>query len=65
MYHGLKKILCSTTVFNIDNNQHIIMISEGSCDTEDWRNYADRVLFLKNMFYFQISNKLQVMLVYF
>ncbi len=21
-------------------NQHIIMISEGSCDTEDWSNYA-------------------------
>uniref|UniRef100_A0A8C2CC91 Prolyl endopeptidase n=1 Tax=Cyprinus carpio TaxID=7962 RepID=A0A8C2CC91_CYPCA len=35
----------STTVFNIDNvsgavNQHIRMISEGSCDTEDWSNDA-------------------------
>ncbi len=35
------KILSSTTVFNIDNNQKwflsskISMISEGSCDTED------------------------------
>ncbi len=25
-----------TAVFNIDNNQHIRMISERSCDTEDW-----------------------------
>ncbi len=37
----------STTVFNIDNNvsweanQHIRMISEGSCDTEDWSNDAE------------------------
>ncbi len=41
----------STTVFNIDNyninnvcwaaNQHIVMISEGSCDTEDWSNDAE------------------------
>ncbi len=39
------KILSSTTVFNIGNNmifflaanQQIRMISEGSCDTEDWR----------------------------
>ncbi len=37
-----------STVFNIDNNnvswaanQHIRMISEGSCDTEDWSNDAD------------------------
>jgi len=37
------KILSSTTVFNIDNNKkcqtpkcYIRMISEGSCDTEDW-----------------------------
>ncbi len=34
------------TVFNIDNNvcwaanQHSRMISEGSCDTEDWSNDA-------------------------
>ncbi len=27
--------------FNTDNNQHIRMISEGSCDTEDWRNDAE------------------------
>ncbi len=39
------KLLSSTTVFNFDNKkvswapkQHIKMISEGSCDTEDWSN---------------------------
>ncbi len=38
------KILSGTTVFNIDSNvsraanQHIRVISEGSCDTEDWSN---------------------------
>ncbi len=38
-----------SNVFNIDNNtnvywaanQHIIMISKGSCDTEDWSNDAE------------------------
>ncbi len=41
------KTLRSTAVFNIGNNvswaanQHIRMISEGSCDTEDWSNYAE------------------------
>ncbi len=38
-----------STVLNIDNNsnnnknvyQHIRMISEGSCDTEDWSNDAE------------------------
>ncbi len=55
------EVLCSTTVFNIDNNQklllvswaanqHIRMISEGSCDTEDYkllltRNYNKKQLF--------------------
>ncbi len=47
MYHSFHKILISTTVFNsIENvswapNQHIRMISEGSCDTEDWSNDAE------------------------
>ncbi len=43
------KILSSTTVFNIDDdkkvswvaNQHIRMISEESCDTEDKSNDAE------------------------
>ncbi len=43
------KILSTTIVFNIDEiknvtwavNQHIKMISEGSCDTEDWSNDAE------------------------
>ncbi len=43
------KILCSTTVFNIENKKKYIlssksankrMISEGSCDMEDWNNDA-------------------------
>ncbi len=42
-------ILSSLTVFIIDNNQkcswaanqHMRMISEGSCDTEDWSNDAE------------------------
>ncbi len=40
---SFQKILSSTAVFNIDNNvswaanQHIRMISEGSCDTEEVR----------------------------
>ncbi len=46
---GYTKILNITTVFNIDNNkniswvanQHIRMISKGSCDTEDWSNDAE------------------------
>jgi len=39
------KMLSSTTFFNIDRrnvawaaNQYIIMISEGSCETENWGN---------------------------
>jgi len=40
------KIFSSTTAFNIHNmkkcflvrNQHIRMISEGSCDAKDWSN---------------------------
>ncbi len=43
------KILSSTTDFNVDNinnkkyflSQHIRIISEGSCDTEDWSNDAE------------------------
>jgi len=45
MFHGFN-ILKSTNLFISENNtkcflgnlnQHIRMISEGSCDTEDWR----------------------------
>ncbi len=41
---GVRKIMISTTVFNIDQNlkwgtnQHIRMISEELCDTEIWSN---------------------------
>ncbi len=44
------KILSSTTVFNIETNKkciemynhYIRMISEESCDTEDWSNDAEK-----------------------
>ncbi len=43
------KILCSTAVFNIDNNQKCLFSSKSvyyydfwrSCDTEDWSNDAE------------------------
>ncbi len=43
------KILCSTTVFSIDNNQKCFLSSKSayyydfwrSCDTEDWSNDAE------------------------
>jgi len=50
MHHISTKISSSTTAFKITNNSkkcflstksaYISMISEGSCDTEDWRNDA-------------------------
>ncbi len=41
-YHRFQKtILSSTTVSTLIINQHIRLISEGSCDTEDWRNDAE------------------------
>ncbi len=41
-YHMFQKtILSSTTVSTLIINQHIRMISEGSCDTEDWSNDAE------------------------
>ncbi len=45
MYHVSTVLLSSMTVFNTDShisaNHHIRMISEGSCDTEDWSNDAE------------------------
>ncbi len=47
---GQFPLKCSATDFNIDNNKinvswaadrYIRMISEGSCDTEDWSNDAE------------------------
>jgi len=51
-----KSIMVFTKIFNCFQliiklnvssaaNQHIIIISEGSCDTEDWRNYAENSAF--------------------
>ncbi len=37
-YHMFQKQLSSTTVSTLMINQHIIVISKGSCDSEDWRN---------------------------
>ncbi len=45
--------LSSTTILNINNkkkfswapNQHIRMISKGSCDTEDWSNVCWKICF--------------------
>ncbi len=45
MYNSFNKNI--TIIFSIDSkknsvpNQHIRIISEGSCDTEDWSNDAD------------------------
>ncbi len=59
MSYGFHKNLSSTTVFTIDHNikykcinvswaenQHIWMISEGSCDTQDWSNDAENLAYL-------------------
>ncbi len=36
-----QKYKASATVFKIAPNQPIRMLSEGSCDTEDWSNNAE------------------------
>jgi len=49
-------MLSSTNVFNIDNNkkcyltpnQYEKMISKGSCDAEDWSNYAENFALLSD-----------------
>ncbi len=41
-----------------DNNQYIIMISEESCDTEDWSNDAgNTALNHGNRLYFKLYSK--------
>jgi len=32
---------CFFCLFFLAENQHIRMITEGSCDTEDWRKHAE------------------------
>ncbi len=50
----IKKII-ETTVSTLIINQHIIMISEGSCDTEDWSNDAENTaLHHSNTFYCKV-----------
>ncbi len=52
---SLKKILSSTTDSTLIINQHIRMISEGSCDTEDWSNDAEKSdLIHRNELYFKV-----------
>ncbi len=48
MYQGVRKNIELLSIVIIRNvswaaNQHIRMISEGSCDTEDWSNDAENV----------------------
>ncbi len=68
MYLSFHKYISSTAAFNIDNNkknvswaanQHIRMISEGSCNTEDWSNDAENsALNHRNILHFEIySNR--------
>ncbi len=53
------KILCSTTVFNIDNNQKCFLSSKSayyydfwrSCDTEDWSNDAENTALITEINY--------------
>ncbi len=51
--HVSTKIWSSTTVFNTDNNQKcfLSMISEGSCDTEDWSNDAENSALITGIHY--------------
>ncbi len=50
-----QKQLSSTTVSTIIINHHIIMISEGSCDTEDWSNDAENAALLhRNKLYVKV-----------
>ncbi len=64
------KILCSTTVFNIDNNQKCFLSSKSvyyydfwkSCDTEDWSNDHRNKLnqWKAYLFSFQMMHKSQL-----
>jgi len=48
----LKKCITDSTktVFKIDNN-HNFLISEGSCDTEDWSNDAENSVLITGINY--------------
>ncbi len=53
--------MSSTTVFNIDNKNKCFlsckrMISEGSCDTEDWSNDAENSALHYILQYIHIEN---------
>ncbi len=52
-------MLSSTTVFNIDDNKKLFLsskfrlISEGSCDTEDWSNDAENIASIAGINYIE------------
>ncbi len=56
-YHRFQKILSSTTVSTLIINQHIRMISEGSCDTEDRSNDAENSALRQINKYFKVYLK--------
>ncbi len=50
-----KKILSRTTVSALIINQCVRMISEGSCDTEDWSNDVENSALLhRNTLHFKV-----------
>ncbi len=62
MYHGFHKNIKQHNCFQHRNiseaaNQDIRMISEGSCDTEDWSNDAENsALHHRNKLHFKIDH---------
>ncbi len=53
VFTRIQKILGTFTTLII--NQHIIIISERSCDTEDWNNDAENsALSQRNKLYFKV-----------
>ncbi len=56
-FHMFQKHLSSTTVSTLIINQHIRMISEGSCDTEDWSNDAENSALLHILKYIKTENQ--------
>jgi len=63
IYHGFNKNIKQLSFFSTliirnvsgEANQHILMISEGSCDTEDWSNDAENsALHHRSKLHFQI-----------
>jgi len=47
-------MICSYIIFIEHQNKHVRMNSEGSCDTEDWSNDAEKALHHRNKLHFKI-----------